>query len=200
MKNGTIIQVMGPVVDVRFEDSDLPLIKYALETDNHGKRLVMEVAEHIGDHVVRCILLDTAEGLSRGMEVRPLGGFLTVPVGEQTLGRMFNVLGDAIDGGGDVAGDRLPIHRRPPDFEEQSPVVEMLETGIKVIDLLAPYAKGGKIGLFGGAGVGKTVLIMEASYFNSKSRFLRLRPSAEEPEVLFMSVPEQNDKSNKLNS
>ena len=137
MENGKIIQVMGPVVDVRFEDGDLPQIKHALEVDNHGKRLVMEVAEHMGDHVVRCILLDTPEGLSRGLEAKPLGGFLTVPVGEQTLGRMF------------------------PSFEEQSPVVEMLETGIKVIDLLAPYAKGGKIGLFGGAGVGKTVLIQE---------------------------------------
>ena len=161
MENGKIIQVMGPVVDVRFEDGDLPQIKHALEVDNHGKRLVMEVAEHMGDHVVRCILLDTPEGLSRGLEAKPMGGFLTVPVGEQTLGRMFNVLGEAIDGGAEAAGDRLPIHRRPPSFEEQSPVVEMLETGIKVIDLLAPYAKGGKIGLFGGAGVGKTVLIQE---------------------------------------
>ena len=146
MENGKIIQVMGPVVDVRFEDGDLPQIKHALEVDNHGKRLVMEVAEHMGDHVVRCILLDTPEGLSRGLEAKPLGGFLTVPVGEQTLGRMFNVLGEAIDGGAEAAGDRLPIHRQPPSFEEQSPVVEMLETGIKVIDLLAPYAKGGKIG------------------------------------------------------
>ena len=161
MENGKIIQVMGPVADVRFEDGDLPQIKHALEVDNHGKRLVMEVAEHMGDHVVRCILLDTPEGLSRGLEAKPLGGFLTVPVGEQTLGRMFNVLGEAIDGGAEAAGDRLPIHRQPPSFEEQSPVVEMLETGIKVIDLLAPYAKGGKIGLFGGAGVGKTVLIQE---------------------------------------
>ena len=161
MENGKIIQVMGPVVDVRFEDGDLPQIKHALEVDNHGKRLVMEVAEHMGDHVVRCILLDTPEGLSRGLEAKPLGGFLTVPVGEQTLGRMFNVLGEAIDGGAEATGDRLPIHRQPPSFEEQSPVVEMLETGIKVIDLLAPYAKGGKIGLFGGAGVGKTVLIQE---------------------------------------
>ena len=153
MENGKIIQVMGPVADVRFEDGDLPQIKHALEVDNHGKRLVMEVAEHMGDHVVRCILLDTPEGLSRGLEAKPMGGFLTVPVGEQTLGRMFNVLGEAIDGGAEAAGDR--------SFEEQSPVVEMLETGIKVIDLLAPYAKGGKIGLFGGAGVGKTVLIQE---------------------------------------
>ena len=161
MENGKIIQVMGPVADVRFEDGDLPQIKHALEVDNHGKRLVMEVAEHMGDHVVRCILLDTPEGLSRGLEAKPMGGFLTVPVGEQTLGRMFNVLGEAIDGGAEAAGDRLPIHRQPPSFEEQSPVVEMLETGIKVIDLLAPYAKGGKIGLFGGAGVGKTVLIQE---------------------------------------
>ena len=161
MNNGKIIQIMGPVVDVRFEDGDLPRLKDALEADNHGKRLVMEAAEHMGDHVVRCILLDTAEGLSRGMEVRPLGGPLTVPVGKQTLGRMFNVLGEAIDGGEEVPGDRLPIHRQPPTFEDQSPVAEMLETGIKVIDLLAPYARGGKIGLFGGAGVGKTVLIME---------------------------------------
>ena len=161
MQNGTIIQVMGPVVDVRFPDGDLPRIKHALEARLPDRTLVMEVAEHMGDHVVRCILLDTPEGLSRGVEVFPTGGYLTVPVGEQTLGRMFNLLGQAIDGQEEVTGERMPIHRLPPTFEEQSPVVEMLETGIKVIDLLAPYAKGGKIGLFGGAGVGKTVLIQE---------------------------------------
>jgi len=161
MQNGTIIQVMGPVVDVRFPDGDLPRIKHALEARLPDRTLVMEVAEHMGDHVVRCILLDTPEGLSRGVEVFPTGGYLSVPVGEQTLGRMFNLLGQAIDGQEEVTGERMPIHRLPPTFEEQSPVVEMLETGIKVIDLLAPYAKGGKIGLFGGAGVGKTVLIQE---------------------------------------
>lgn len=161
MEKGKISQVMGPVVDVAFEGEYLPLMKEALTVDNHGRKLVMEVAKHMGNHVVRCILLDTSEGLSRGMEVEPMGGYITVPVGEQTLGRMFNVLGDPIDSGPEVPGERLPIHRRPPAFEEQSPVVEVLETGIKVIDLLAPYAKGGKIGLFGGAGVGKTVLIQE---------------------------------------
>lgn len=162
MKTGKIIQVLGPVVDVEFEDSnDLPNIKDALEVENGDKRCVMEVAQHIGNNTVRCIMLASSEGLHRDMEVTATGGGIKVPVGEQTLGRLFNVLGDTIDGGDKLQGDEWVIHRDPPSFEEQSPAVEILETGIKVIDLLAPYSKGGKIGLFGGAGVGKTVLIQE---------------------------------------
>ena len=159
---GKIIQVLGPVVDVEFENNDLPLIKEALEVDNSGKRCVMEVAQHIGNNVVRCIMLASSEGLHRDMPVIANGTGIQVPVGQKTLGRLFNVLGDTIDNGETLKEEQhWEIHRDPPDFESQSPVVEILETGIKVIDLLAPYAKGGKIGLFGGAGVGKTVLIQE---------------------------------------
>ena len=162
MKKGKIVQVMGPVVDVEFEDNDLPYIKDALEVDNDGKRCVMEVAQHIGNNTVRCIMLAASEGLHKDMEVTATGSGIEVPVGEGTLGRLFNVLGDTLDGGESLEGEKhWCIHRDPPSFEDQSPVVEVLETGIKVIDLLAPYAKGGKIGLFGGAGVGKTVLIQE---------------------------------------
>ena len=162
MEKGKIAQVMGPVVDVAF-DNYLPLINEALKVTVDGQDRVMEVSKHMGNHVVRCILLDGSEGLSRGMEVETTGGGIKVPVGDQTLGRMFNVLGDVIDGGDPIPADRerWDIHRAAPTFEEQSPAVEILETGIKVIDLLTPYAKGGKIGLFGGAGVGKTVLIQE---------------------------------------
>lgn len=162
MNKGKIIRVLGPVVDVEFDNGKLPMIKDALELTNEGKRLVMEVASHIGNNIVRCIMLASSEGLVKGMEVTATGSCIKVPVGKETLGRMFNVLGDVIDGGEKVVGeDQWKIHRNPPAFDEQSPVVEILETGIKVIDLLAPYAKGGKIGLFGGAGVGKTVLIQE---------------------------------------
>jgi F-type H+-transporting ATPase subunit beta len=162
MNNGKIIQVLGPVVDVEFDNGKLPMIKDALEVTRDGKRLVMEVASHIGNSIVRCIMLASSEGLVKGMEVTATGSCIMVPVGRQTLGRMFNVLGDVIDDGEPVVGEeQWKIHRDPPTFEDQSPVVEILETGIKVIDLLAPYAKGGKIGLFGGAGVGKTVLIQE---------------------------------------
>ena len=162
MKKGKIVQVMGPVVDVEFEDNDLPFIKDALEVDNGGKRCVMEVAQHIGNNTVRCIMLASSEGLHKDMEVTATGSGIKVPVGKGTLGRLFNVLGDTLDGGESLEGEKhWVIHRDPPSFEDQSPVVEVLETGIKVIDLLAPYAKGGKIGLFGGAGVGKTVLIQE---------------------------------------
>lgn len=159
---GVIIQVLGPVVDVAFPEGSLPPIRDALEVGSDGQRLVMEVAQQMGNDTVRCIMLSTSEGLSRGMEVTATGGPIKVPVGTETLGRMFNVLGDTIDDGAPVKGaDQWAIHRDPPGFADQSPVVEILETGIKVIDLLAPYAKGGKIGLFGGAGVGKTVLIQE---------------------------------------
>lgn len=162
MTVGKIVQVLGPVIDVEFENGELPYIKDALEVTNGGKRCVMEVAQHIGQNTVRCIMLASSEGLHKDMEVRAAGSGIQVPVGEKTLGRLFNVLGDTIDGGGSLEGEEhWCIHREPPAFADQSPVVEMLETGIKVIDLLAPYAKGGKIGLFGGAGVGKTVLIQE---------------------------------------
>ena len=159
---GKIIQVMGPVVDVAFEDENLPAIRDALEVNNGDKKCVMEVAQHIGNDTVRCIMLASSEGLHRDMEVTATGAGITVPVGKATLGRLFNVLGEAIDDGEPVESkENWCIHREPPSFEDQSPVVEVLETGIKVIDLLAPYSKGGKIGLFGGAGVGKTVLIQE---------------------------------------
>ena len=163
MNKGRIVQVMGPVVDVLFEDGELPNIKDALEVDNGDKTCIMEVAQHLGNSEVRCLMLAASEGLHKDMEVRATGSGIKVPVGDQTLGRLFNVLGQTIDVGKEIEKDaeRWEIHRQPPTFEEQSPAVEILETGIKVIDLLAPYAKGGKIGLFGGAGVGKTVLIQE---------------------------------------
>ena len=162
MKKGKIVQVMGPVVDVEFEDDDLPYIKDALEVDNNGQKCIMEVSQHIGNHTVRCVMLSASEGLYRDMEVTAPGGGIKVPVGEQTLGRLFNVTGETIDGGEELKDvEKWSIHRDPPAFEDQNPVAEVLETGIKVIDLLAPYARGGKIGLFGGAGVGKTVLIQE---------------------------------------
>ena len=162
MNKGKIIQVMGPVVDVEFEDGKLPHIQDALVVNNNGRRCVMEVAQLIGGDIARCIMLASSEDLCKDMEVEATGSGISVPVGEKTLGRLFNVLGEPIDGGESLDDEtKWVIHRDPPSFEDQSPVVEMLETGIKVIDLLAPYAKGGKIGLFGGAGVGKTVLIQE---------------------------------------
>ncbi|WP_346997415.1 F0F1 ATP synthase subunit beta [Coprococcus comes] len=163
MNKGRIVQVMGPVVDVVFEDGNLPRIKDALQVENNGKTCIMEVAQHLGNDEVRCLMLAASEGLCKDMEVTATGSGIKVPVGEQTLGRLFNVLGETIDNGEKIKEDteHWVIHRDPPSFEDQSPVVEILETGIKVIDLLAPYAKGGKIGLFGGAGVGKTVLIQE---------------------------------------
>ncbi len=163
MKYGSIVQISGPVVDVKFQQGSLPKIQEALTVSLDGAQRVMEVAQHIGNDTVRCILLAGSEGLCRGMQVCAPGSSITVPVGEVTLGRMFNVLGDVIDGGQPLAEDveRHSIYRKPPAFEEQRPIGEILETGIKVIDLLEPYPKGGKIGLFGGAGVGKTVLIQE---------------------------------------
>ena len=163
MNKGRIVQVMGPVVDVVFEDGNLPCIKDALQVENNGKTCIMEVAQHLGNDEVRCLMLAASEGLCKDMEVTATGSGIKVPVGEQTLGRLFNVLGETIDNGEEIKEDteHWVIHRDPPSFEDQSPVVEILETGIKVIDLLAPYAKGGKSVLFGGAGVGKTVLIQE---------------------------------------
>ena len=158
---GKVTQVIGAVVDVHFEDA-LPAILNALETENNGKRLVLEVAQHLGENTVRTIAMDATEGLVRGQEVRDLGEAIMVPVGNATLGRILNVIGEPVDEKGPVeATERRAIHQEAPAFEEQSTATEILVTGIKVIDLLAPYSKGGKIGLFGGAGVGKTVLIME---------------------------------------
>ena len=162
MNKGKIVQVMGPVVDVVFEQGELPDIREALEVENNGKKCIMEVSQHLGNRVVRCIMLSASEGLQRDREVIATGSGIKVPVGDCTLGRLFNVLGETVDGGESLEDkEHWVIHRDPPSFEDQSPAVVILETGIKVIDLLAPYAKGGKIGLFGGAGVGKTVLIQE---------------------------------------
>lgn len=166
MSSGKIIQVMGPSVDVEFEAGQLPSILNALEVDIPGtepRKLVLEVAQHTGDNVVRCIALASTDGLVRGMPVRDTKAPISVPVGDQTLGRVFNLLGDPIDKVGPLKNPekRYVIHRAPPSFEELLPVKSILETGIKVIDLLAPYPKGGKVGLFGGAGVGKTVVVME---------------------------------------
>lgn len=160
---GKIKRISGSVVDVEFSEEELPKIREGLKTEADGKTRVMEVAQHIDSKTVRCIMLSESEGLSRGMHVEAMGTSIQVPVGEATLGRVFNVLGEPIDGGGAIPSDapRHSIHRDAPPFEEQSPAIEILETGIKVIDLLEPYPKGGKIGLFGGAGVGKTVLIQE---------------------------------------
>ena len=158
---GAVTQVMGAVVDVQF-DEDLPKILNALETDNHGQRLVLEVAQHLGESTVRTVAMDSTDGLVRGQTVSDTGGPITVPVGQATLGRIMNVIGEPVDERGPIESElRLPIHRPAPPFVDQSTEQEILVTGIKVIDLLAPYAKGGKIGLFGGAGVGKTVIIME---------------------------------------
>ncbi len=158
---GKITQVIGAVVDVQFKDH-LPAILNALETDNQGNRLVLEVAQHLGENTVRCVAMDASEGLVRGQDVTDTGGSISVPVGPATLGRILNVVGEPVDEGGPVETDeRREIHQPAPEFVEQSTEAEVLVTGIKVVDLLAPYAKGGKIGLFGGAGVGKTVLIME---------------------------------------
>ena len=167
MEKGTIKQVMGPVVDVEFPSGSLPPILSALTTTNKAinektDNLVLEVAQHLGDGVVRAVSMDTSEGLTRGQEVTQTGNNITAPVGKEVLGRIINVVGEPVDGKGAVpCKDRWSIHREAPSFEEQSTQAEMLMTGIKVVDLLAPYAKGGKIGLFGGAGVGKTVLIQE---------------------------------------
>lgn len=165
MNYGTIVQVIGPTVDVRFPQETLPSILNALKIEDKEKgiNLVVEVSQHVGNDIVRCIAMSSTDGLVRGMKVLDTGVPISVPVDEQTLGRIFNLLGETIDEKGPIPRPekRWPIHRPSPAFEEQVPVTSILETGIKVVDLLAPYAKGGKIGLFGGAGVGKTVLIME---------------------------------------
>jgi len=159
---GTVIQVMGPVLDIRFADDQLPQLLSAIEIPNGETTIVAEVAQHIGDNVVRCIAMSSTDGMARGMEARDTGDGIRVPVGPETLGRMFNLLGEAIDEKpAPKAKEAWCIHRDPPSYAEQEGTSQILETGIKVVDLIAPYAKGGKIGLFGGAGVGKTVLIME---------------------------------------
>ena len=159
---GTVIQVMGPVLDIRFADDQLPGLLSAIEIPNGEHTIVAEVAQHIGDNVVRCVAMSSTDGLQRGTEATDTGAPISVPVGEECLGRVFNLLGQPIDNKPPVPGvERWPIHRPAPSYEEQQPATEILETGIKVIDLICPYAKGGKIGLFGGAGVGKTVLIQE---------------------------------------
>ena len=160
-RKGKITQIIGAVVDVNFE-SDLPEIFTALEAKNSGNKLILEVAQHLGENDVRTIAMDATEGLKRGDEVINTGSPISVPVGPETLGRIMNIIGEPIDERGPIESKKsLPIHRAAPDFVDQSTETEVLVTGIKVIDLLAPYSKGGKIGLFGGAGVGKTVLIME---------------------------------------
>ena len=162
---GHVVQVMGPVLDIRFPENQLPPLLNAIRLDNHGTPLVAEVAQQIGDNIVRCIAMGSTDGLVRGDPAEDTGGPITVPVGDKCLGRVFNLLGQPLDEQPAPKGvERWPIHRAPPSFEEQQPAVEMLETGIKVVDLICPYAKGGKIGLFGGAGVGKTVLIQELIY------------------------------------
>ncbi len=159
---GKVVQIVGPVLDIRFEQDELPQLLNAIEMDNNGKRLVAEVAQQVGDNVVRCIAMSSTDGLVRGAEAVDTGSPITVPVGEKCLGRIFNLLGEPVD---EMPApedcERWSIHRPAPSYEEQVPATEILETGIKVVDLICPYAKGGKIGLFGGAGVGKTVLIME---------------------------------------
>ncbi len=159
---GKIVQIIGPVLDIKFEKDSLPKLLNAIEINRNGKRLVAEVAEHIGDSVARCISMGSTDGLARGTEAVDTGAGITVPVGRETLGRIFNVLGETVDNmPPPKTAEKWRIHREPPPYSEQDPATEVLETGIKVVDLIAPYAKGGKIGLFGGAGVGKTVLIME---------------------------------------
>jgi len=159
---GTVTQVIGPVLDIRFADNQLPALLNAIEVPMGDRTVIAEVAQHIGDNVVRCVAMGATDGLQRGTEAIDTGAAISVPVGEDCLGRVFNLLGDPIDGGSKInAAERWPIHRPAPAYDEQKPATEILETGIKVIDLICPYAKGGKIGLFGGAGVGKTVLIQE---------------------------------------
>ncbi len=163
LKNvGIVTQIIGPVLDIRFEENRLPDLNNAVTIDYDGRHIVLEVAQHLGDNVVRCIAMNSTDGLPRGIEAVDTGGPISVPVGKETLGRIFNLLGECIDNmPTPETAERWPIHRPAPSFEEQQTRTEILETGIKVVDLICPYAKGGKIGLFGGAGVGKTVLIQE---------------------------------------
>ena len=162
MNKGRIHQIIGPVIDIKFREDEMPELLNAVDIDYDGRRIVTEVAQHIGDDVARCVALSSTDGLRRGMEAVDTGAPIQVPVGNEVLGRMFNVIGETIDEKGDVATDlKEAIHRAAPPFEEQDTSAQIFETGIKVIDLIAPYTRGGKVGLFGGAGVGKTVLIQE---------------------------------------
>ena len=159
---GTVVTVIGPVVDIRFKAGQLPNLLNAIEVMNNGQKLTLEVAQHVGDDIVRCIAMSSTDGLMRGVDAVDTGAPISVPVGNETLGRIFNLLGEAVDNKPTpVTEEKWPIHRPAPSLEEQGGTTEILETGIKVIDLICPYVKGGKVGLFGGAGVGKTVLIME---------------------------------------
>ena len=159
---GEVVQITGPVLDIRFAHDELPALLNAIEIDNNGTKLTVEVAQQIGDNTVRCIAMNSTDGLVRGAKALDTGKPIEVPVGEECLGRVFNLLGDPVDNQpAPEAKEHWSIHRPAPSYEEQVPATEILETGIKVVDLICPYAKGGKIGLFGGAGVGKTVLIME---------------------------------------
>ena len=159
---GKLVQIIGPVVDIRFKSDNLPALLNSIIIQGAGRTVTVEVAQHIGDDTVRCIAMSSTDGLVRGMDAIDTGAAITIPVGRETLGRIFNVLGEVVDEKGDVnAKNFSPIHREPPAFDEQEAATEIFETGIKVVDLIAPYSKGGKIGLFGGAGVGKTVIIME---------------------------------------
>ncbi|MBQ7328878.1 MAG: F0F1 ATP synthase subunit beta [Oscillospiraceae bacterium] len=193
---GTVVQIMGPVLDIRFPEDALPELLQAISVKNGEHTIIAEVAQHIGDNVVRCIAMSSTDGLARGAEAENTGAAITVPVGEECLGRVFNLLGQPIDGGAEInAEERWPIHRSAPSYEEQETSTEILETGIKVIDLICPYAKGGKIGLFGGAGVGKTVLIQELIYniateHNGYSVFTGVGERTREGNDLFLEMTE----------
>ncbi|MBQ5867335.1 MAG: F0F1 ATP synthase subunit beta [Oscillospiraceae bacterium] len=193
---GTVIQVMGPVLDIRFSEESLPELLTAIEVPNGDATIIAEVAQHIGDNVVRCIAMSSTDGLQRGTEATSTGAPIKVPVGEGCLGRIFNLLGQPIDEAGPVeAQEAWPIHRAAPSYDEQETSTEILETGIKVIDLICPYAKGGKIGLFGGAGVGKTVLIQELIYniateHNGYSVFTGVGERTREGNDLFLEMTE----------
>lgn len=195
VQTGKIIQVVGVVVDVEFTKGDLPAIYNALEVERGGKKILLEVAQHLNESSVRAISLASTDGLKRGAEVKDTGAPISVPVGNATQGRMFNVIGEPIDGKDNKFTERAPIHRRPPTLEEQSGKVEILETGIKVIDLLAPMTKGGKVGLFGGAGVGKTVLIQElianiAKFHSGNSVFAGVGERTREGNDLYYEMEE----------
>ena len=193
---GTVVQIMGPVLDIRFPEDSLPELLQAIAVKNGEQTIIAEVAQHIGDNVVRCIAMSSTDGLARGAEAENTGAAITVPVGEECLGRVFNLLGQPIDGGAEIkSAERWPIHRSAPSYEEQETSTEILETGIKVIDLICPYAKGGKIGLFGGAGVGKTVLIQELIYniateHNGYSVFTGVGERTREGNDLFLEMTE----------
>ena len=193
---GTVIQIMGPVLDIRFPEDALPELLQAIAVKNGEQTIIAEVAQHVGDNVVRCIAMSSTDGLQRGAEAENTGAAISVPVGEECLGRVYNLLGQPIDGGAPVeAAEKWPIHRSAPAYEEQETSTEILETGIKVIDLICPYAKGGKIGLFGGAGVGKTVLIQELIYniateHNGYSVFTGVGERTREGNDLFLEMTE----------